>query len=274
MKRCAIRRTPAAAAIPSAVRPALELPIRIATADRRRRRLDLGQEPGQVAREVVEVAARRHDVDEPEQRRLELGVRGGEVHRLVVDHLQRVAGARQRVGEPPADLEQLALNRRVVGHSRRAYAGTLRRMDREPELLSVVAPMYEEQDTVDPFTERVAAALEGVDYELILVDDGSKDAHRGRDGARRGGRPAREGRRAVAQLRPPAGADRRARARPRRRDRDARRRPAGPAGGDPGDARPLARGRRRRLRRAPGAAGGDRLQARHRARLLPRRSAG
>ena len=49
-------------------------------------------------------------------------------------------------------------------------------MDREPELLSVVAPMYEEQDTVDPFTERVAAALEGVDYELILVDDGSKDA--------------------------------------------------------------------------------------------------
>ena len=49
-------------------------------------------------------------------------------------------------------------------------------MDREPELLSVVAPMYEEQDTVDPFTERVAAALEGIDYELILVDDGSKDA--------------------------------------------------------------------------------------------------
>jgi dolichol-phosphate mannosyltransferase len=48
-------------------------------------------------------------------------------------------------------------------------------MDREPELLSVVAPMYEEQDTVDPFTERVAAALEGVEYELILVDDGSKD---------------------------------------------------------------------------------------------------
>jgi dolichol-phosphate mannosyltransferase len=48
-------------------------------------------------------------------------------------------------------------------------------MDREPELLSVVAPMYEEQDTVEPFTERVAAALEGVDYELILVDDGSKD---------------------------------------------------------------------------------------------------
>jgi polyisoprenyl-phosphate glycosyltransferase len=49
-------------------------------------------------------------------------------------------------------------------------------MDREPQLLSVVAPMYEEQDTVGPFTERVAAALGDVAYELILVDDGSKDA--------------------------------------------------------------------------------------------------
>jgi dolichol-phosphate mannosyltransferase len=49
-------------------------------------------------------------------------------------------------------------------------------MDREPQLLSVVAPMYEEQDTVGPFTERVAAALGDVHYELILVDDGSKDA--------------------------------------------------------------------------------------------------
>jgi dolichol-phosphate mannosyltransferase len=36
--------------------------------------------------------------------------------------------------------------------------------------------MYEEQDTVGPFTERVAAALGDVHYELILVDDGSKDA--------------------------------------------------------------------------------------------------
>ncbi|HET6549806.1 MAG TPA: glycosyltransferase family 2 protein [Solirubrobacter sp.] len=48
-------------------------------------------------------------------------------------------------------------------------------MDREPELLSVVAPMYEEQDTVAPFIERVSAALDGVDFELVLVDDGSTD---------------------------------------------------------------------------------------------------
>ncbi len=51
-------------------------------------------------------------------------------------------------------------------------------MHREPELLSVVAPMYEEEATVDPFTERVATALQGLNYELILVNDGSKDGTR------------------------------------------------------------------------------------------------
>jgi polyisoprenyl-phosphate glycosyltransferase len=48
-------------------------------------------------------------------------------------------------------------------------------MEREVGLLSVVAPMYEEEEIVARFAERVAAALDGVDYELILVDDGSRD---------------------------------------------------------------------------------------------------
>jgi glycosyltransferase involved in cell wall biosynthesis len=48
-------------------------------------------------------------------------------------------------------------------------------MNREVGLLSVVAPMYEEEDTVAPFIERVAAALGDLDYEVILVNDGSKD---------------------------------------------------------------------------------------------------
>jgi glycosyltransferase involved in cell wall biosynthesis len=51
-------------------------------------------------------------------------------------------------------------------------------MVREPGLLSVVAPMYEEEQTVDPFTERVASALGDIPYELILVNDGSKDGTR------------------------------------------------------------------------------------------------
>lgn len=48
-------------------------------------------------------------------------------------------------------------------------------MEREVGLLSVVAPMFEEEEIVARFAERVAAALDGVDYELILVDDGSQD---------------------------------------------------------------------------------------------------
>jgi dolichol-phosphate mannosyltransferase len=42
-------------------------------------------------------------------------------------------------------------------------------------LLSVVAPMYEEEEIVRPFVERVHAALAGEDFELIVVDDGSSD---------------------------------------------------------------------------------------------------
>jgi glycosyltransferase involved in cell wall biosynthesis len=48
-------------------------------------------------------------------------------------------------------------------------------MARELTLLSVVSPMYEEEEIVAKFVERVTGALAGVDYELILVDDGSKD---------------------------------------------------------------------------------------------------
>jgi dolichol-phosphate mannosyltransferase len=47
---------------------------------------------------------------------------------------------------------------------------------RRLELLSVVAPMLNEEDTVDAFYARVAGALDGIDFELVLVDDGSRDA--------------------------------------------------------------------------------------------------
>ncbi|MGH2836274.1 MAG: glycosyltransferase family 2 protein [Solirubrobacteraceae bacterium] len=46
---------------------------------------------------------------------------------------------------------------------------------RELALLSVVAPIYQEEATVDRFCAAVADALPGVPYELILVDDGSTD---------------------------------------------------------------------------------------------------
>jgi polyisoprenyl-phosphate glycosyltransferase len=46
---------------------------------------------------------------------------------------------------------------------------------RELQLLSVVAPMYNEEATAAAFCERVFAALEGIPLELVLVDDGSSD---------------------------------------------------------------------------------------------------
>jgi polyisoprenyl-phosphate glycosyltransferase len=42
-------------------------------------------------------------------------------------------------------------------------------------LLSVVAPVFNEEETITEFHGRVVAALEGIDFELILVDDGSQD---------------------------------------------------------------------------------------------------
>jgi dolichol-phosphate mannosyltransferase len=48
-------------------------------------------------------------------------------------------------------------------------------MSREPRLVSVVAPMFDEEETVDVFYERVRAALDGMPFEIVLVDDASSD---------------------------------------------------------------------------------------------------
>jgi polyisoprenyl-phosphate glycosyltransferase len=46
---------------------------------------------------------------------------------------------------------------------------------RTPSLLSVVAPMRDEVATVGAFYDRVEAALDGLSWELVAVDDGSTD---------------------------------------------------------------------------------------------------
>jgi dolichol-phosphate mannosyltransferase len=43
-------------------------------------------------------------------------------------------------------------------------------------LISVCAPVYNEEVLVEEFYARTTAALEGLEYELIIVNDGSKDA--------------------------------------------------------------------------------------------------
>ena len=83
------------------------------------------------------------------------------------------------------------------------------------------------------------------------------------DRARRRGQP-------VAQPRPPARADRRARSLPRRDDPDHRRRPPGPARAAPeDDGGDESAGRRRGLWRARQPVRRDRVQARDRGGLLP-----
>src|SRR5690606_17866142 len=44
--------------------------------------------------------------------------------------------------------------------------------------LSVIVPLYNEEDSVEPLHEALVAALAplGLPYEILLVDDGSRDA--------------------------------------------------------------------------------------------------
>jgi dolichol-phosphate mannosyltransferase len=46
---------------------------------------------------------------------------------------------------------------------------------RDPSLLSVVAPVYNEQELVEEFVARTVAAVDGYTFELVVVDDGSSD---------------------------------------------------------------------------------------------------
>ena len=58
----------------------------------------------------------------------------------------------------------------MTGTAERDYDGA-----RPLELLSVVAPVYNEQELLEAFYARVCGALGAVRFELVLVDDGSTD---------------------------------------------------------------------------------------------------
>ena len=47
---------------------------------------------------------------------------------------------------------------------------------RDAQLVSVVVPMYNEEGTARELYSRVCSALDGVTFELVVVDDGSSDA--------------------------------------------------------------------------------------------------
>jgi polyisoprenyl-phosphate glycosyltransferase len=60
------------------------------------------------------------------------------------------------------------------GHTRELNAE--RDGSRRLGLLSVVAPVYNEEELLDEFYSRVCSALQGLHFELVLVDDGSSDS--------------------------------------------------------------------------------------------------
>ena len=49
------------------------------------------------------------------------------------------------------------------------------RRHRTPNLLSVVAPVYDEEELIEKFVERAIAAVAAYRFELVLVNDGSSD---------------------------------------------------------------------------------------------------
>ncbi len=54
--------------------------------------------------------------------------------------------------------------------------GSVGEQGRSLDLLSVAAPAFNEEETLEEFYGTVVSALEGLPFELILVDDGSTDA--------------------------------------------------------------------------------------------------
>src|SRR3984957_16585680 len=46
---------------------------------------------------------------------------------------------------------------------------------RDYTLLSIVAPVYNEEELVEEFVSRTTAAVAGLHFELVLVNDGSAD---------------------------------------------------------------------------------------------------
>ena len=139
-----------------------------------------------------------------------------------------------------------------------------------PEI-SVVLPCFNELPNLPELRRRLVAVLEatGRTFEILFVDDGSRDGSFEAMAAFAAAGPAPPGRPPLAELRPPDGADGRRRPGARAARRGDGRRPAGPAGAPRRDAREDRRGVRGRLRAADGAGRGERLQAGDGAPLLP-----
>jgi hypothetical protein len=132
----------------------------------RRRRLHLPEEAGEVAREVVEVAARRHDIDEAEQRGLQLGVHCRRVDQSLIGparspsqtpplrHFFEFVGVKGRIERPPSPVH--------------AY------LDYDPQFAR--AGRHDPQD--GPLVARPEFAHPPAGYQPDSVTDAKRGAHR------------------------------------------------------------------------------------------------
>ena len=113
--------------------------------------------------------------------------------------------------------------------------------------IGVVVPVYQGEPTLEELHRQVTAQLTALtaEWEIVYVDDGSRDRSWPMLEAVRRRRPARQGHQADPQLRRARGHHRRARPLRRRPHADHGLRPAGRPGGDPGHRRGGAAERRR-----------------------------
>ncbi len=174
MNRCAMCRTPAAAAMPSARRPVFVLPIFIATPIEAGGSSTSSRKP--VRWRARSSMLRQAGTTSTKRNSAALSSASAEARSIAFSSSAfsglRVDGMAAASLRPTANSSRSSAASSTMLRSLRRYAQP---MEREVGLLSVVAPMFEEEEIVARFAERVAAALDGVDYELILVDDGSQD---------------------------------------------------------------------------------------------------
>src|SRR5688500_12337581 len=177
MKRCAMCFTPAAAAAASAVRPARVLPIFIATATggggvstsprkpvRWRARSSSERQAGTTSTKRNSAALSSASCDASSIALSSAALSGF-----------RIPAGRSAASRRPTSNRRVSSCASCIPRTLRPHAGHYAGSVREPGLLSVVAPMHDEEDIVGAFHARTVAALDGAEFELIVVDDGSRD---------------------------------------------------------------------------------------------------
>src|SRR3954453_9967493 len=176
MKRCAMCRTPAAAAAPSAVRPARVLDIFIATATGGGGSSTSPRKP--VRWRARSSSERQAGTTSTKRNSAALSSASCAASSIALSSAAlsgwRVGfggAAASRVPTSWSSRSRLAVST-MMGESRPTRLGGVRELG----LLSIVAPLHDEADTVRAFHARTVAAVAGLDVELVLVDDGSRDA--------------------------------------------------------------------------------------------------